>query len=296
LVDEGSDDVDALFHAGGERADSGVCPFVHADVGEEFVDAFLELGFGDVVESAEEGEVFSGGEVVVHDHFFADEADVGADLAVLGDDVEAGDGGGAVGGSGEGAEHADDGGFACAVGSEEAEDFAGHDLEADVVDGGEVAEHFLEVGDGDGGLAGLMVMRVVGGGCGGEDGFAGGFAGGAGDDDGFAGCAGDDFNGAAGGAFEVLGDGGLGGGHGGSLLFYFGADFGDVVAEEAEVLFHGLLVDEGDVVHVGVADDDEGIAFVDVEFSAETDGQDDLAAFADRGATVEFHFFHGNPI
>jgi len=46
----------------------------------------------------------------------------------------------------------DDGGFSAAVGAEEPEDFAFFDAEADVVDGGEVAETPNQMFGGDGGL------------------------------------------------------------------------------------------------------------------------------------------------
>ena len=54
----------------------------------------------------------------------------------------------------------------------------------------------------------------------------------------------------------------------GSLLANFGFELGDVIAHEVEVFVHGVFVEEGDVFHMGVADDDEGVAFFDVEFAA----------------------------
>ena len=59
-------------------------------------------------------------------------------------DVAAADAGGALGRLEDAAEHADDGGFAGAVRAEETEDRAALDGEADVIDGGEVAEAFRQ--------------------------------------------------------------------------------------------------------------------------------------------------------
>ena len=57
---------------------------------------------------------------------------------------------GAAGGREQAGEHLDGGGFAGAVGAEEAEELAGLDGEVDVVDGGEVAETAGEARGGDG--------------------------------------------------------------------------------------------------------------------------------------------------
>jgi hypothetical protein len=54
----------------------------------------------------------------------------------------------------------------------------------------------------------------------------------------------------------------------GLSLLDFAFEFGDVFADEVEVFVHGFLVEEHDVFDVAVADDDEGVAFFDVEVSA----------------------------
>ena len=73
------------------------------------------------------------------------------DFDGVGDGVQAEDLDGAGGGGEQAGEHLDGGGFACAVGAEEAEELAGSDGEVDVLNGGEFAETAGEACGGNGG-------------------------------------------------------------------------------------------------------------------------------------------------
>ena len=73
--------------------------------------------------------------------------------------VEAEDADVAAGALADAFEDFDGGGFACAVGAEQAEDFAGADFEIDASNGLEIAVFFAESGDGDGVFAHALVTE-----------------------------------------------------------------------------------------------------------------------------------------
>lgn len=145
LVHEGAGHGEALAPAAGEEGGAAVEVGLEVGEGDEFFAAGFEFGAVEAVEASVELEVFEGGEFVVEGEFLGHIADEAFDLFGGLFDVEAGDFGGSFGGFEDAAEHADDGGFAGAVGAEEAKDGAFGDVEGDVVDGGEVAEAFGEV-------------------------------------------------------------------------------------------------------------------------------------------------------
>ena len=91
------------------------------------------------------------GEAAEERQAFGDDADLALDFEGMGGEVEAEDLDVAGGGREQAGEHFDGGGFAGAVGAEEAEELARGDGEGDVIDGGEGAEAAGEVADGDGG-------------------------------------------------------------------------------------------------------------------------------------------------
>ena len=104
----------------------------------------------EAVHAADEAEVFGCGEAAEEGEAFGDYADLAFDLDGVGGGIEA-ENLDAAGGRGEEAgEHLDGGGFAGAVGAEEAEELTGGDAEVDVLNGGEVAEAAGQVGGGDG--------------------------------------------------------------------------------------------------------------------------------------------------
>ena len=85
---------------------------------------------------AQHDEVLPAGEQRVDGGVLGGQADAPADLVGLGADVEAGDGGLALVGLGEGGQDAHGGGLAGAVGPQHGGDGAGGDLEVDAGQGG----------------------------------------------------------------------------------------------------------------------------------------------------------------
>jgi len=134
IVDESSGDRGFLDHAGGEFVAAAVAEAVHVEASEDSVDAFFESWLVEAVEAAKVFDKFLSGEAAIEGGSGGEEADVGADFFGMLDDVVAADGGCAVGGFENSGEHTEGGGFAGAVGAEEAVDFAGLAGEADVID------------------------------------------------------------------------------------------------------------------------------------------------------------------
>ena len=150
-VDDGSGEGKFLLHAVREVGDEFLC-----FVGE--VHEFEELGGArgcgrgvEAVHAADEAEILGGGEAAEESEAFRDDADLALDFDGVSGGVEAEDLNAAGGGSEQAGEHLDGGGFACAVGAEEAEELAGGDGEIDVLNGGEFAETAGEIGGGDSG-------------------------------------------------------------------------------------------------------------------------------------------------
>ena len=108
-----------------------------AEAVDEGSGAVADGGAVEAIECAVVFEFFDEGEVFVVSGVFGDESDAGADGVGLCGDGESVDGCGAGGGSEQAAEHTYGGGFAGAVGTEEAEDFSSGDGEGEVLDGGD---------------------------------------------------------------------------------------------------------------------------------------------------------------
>jgi hypothetical protein len=153
VIDEGLGEADTALHAFGEFSDQAAVDLVEADHFEELGATPVAFGGGEVEEAAEEVDCFPGVEVAVEVGFFGEVAD-----AAFGGDVSGGvpeDLDMSPGGVEEPEEHLDGGGFAGAVGSEEAEDFTAADFEIDIIDGAgfgtapEVLEDFGEAADDD---------------------------------------------------------------------------------------------------------------------------------------------------
>src|SRR6476646_697492 len=139
IVYESAGDGGFLHHAGGELVAAAVAEAVHVEAVENVVDPFLKRGFLEAIEAAEVFDKFLGGGPGIDRRNGGEETDVGADFFGVLDDVVAADGGGAVGGLEDGGEHAQRGGFAGAVGAEQAVNLAGLTLKADVIDGTDFA-------------------------------------------------------------------------------------------------------------------------------------------------------------
>src|SRR6266849_3897752 len=135
VVDQGAGNGGFLLHAGGKLVAAAVAEAVHVQAVEDFVEALFEGGFIKTVEAPEVFDELLGGEAGIKRGGGGKKADVGAHFLGMLDDVVAADEGGAVGGFQDGGEHAQGGGFAGAVGAEQAVDAAGLAAETDVMDG-----------------------------------------------------------------------------------------------------------------------------------------------------------------
>ncbi len=147
-VDHGAGEGDPLFEADRQFVGHAVLEAGEADHVEEF-------GGGEdgvvlfAVNTAVEFQVFMDFQVAVEGEFLRHVADPVFEAVSLAPDMITGDEGVAAGGVQNAEEHFDGGGFSGPVGAEEAEDFAGVDVEADVIDGGETAEIFGQFHDAD---------------------------------------------------------------------------------------------------------------------------------------------------
>src|SRR6266446_5208412 len=159
LMEHGAAESETLLPAARKLRGQAIqigCEAVELD---NFVDAALQARGLQAVDAAVELQVFRDGQVVVETEILRHVADVLADRFGIGADVEAFHEGGTAAEWQKAGEHLDDGGFSAAVGAEETEDFAFFNAEADVVDGGEVAEAAHEVLRGDGGVSGRLQRR-----------------------------------------------------------------------------------------------------------------------------------------
>ena len=135
VVDDGLGDADALAVAFGQLADQLGADVAEGAAPDDLVGAALDVGAGDALELADEGEVLDDLHLGVEGRGFGEVADALLDLLRVLQHVEAGDGGLAGGGREEAGEDAHRGGFPGAVGAEEADDLALFHLEGDVVYG-----------------------------------------------------------------------------------------------------------------------------------------------------------------
>ena len=109
---------------------------------DQLVIALLERRAAQAVPAAVEAEVLVRGQLVIEGELLRHIADHAFDLLQVARHIQAGDARLTVAGPEQAAEQADDGGFAGAIGTQETEDGALADLEADVVNGSEVAKPF----------------------------------------------------------------------------------------------------------------------------------------------------------
>src|SRR5712664_1900888 len=152
LVQHGAAEGKALLPATGELRGQAIqigCEAVELD---NFVDAALQARGLQAVDPSVELQVFRDGQIVIEAEVLRHVADTFADGFGLGAYVEPFHMSGTAAERQKAGEHFDDRGFSAAVGAEETEDFAFFDAEADVVDGGEVAETPNQMVGGDGGL------------------------------------------------------------------------------------------------------------------------------------------------
>src|SRR3974390_181810 len=151
FMEHGAAESEALLPSAGELRRKALVVRTETVELNNVVDAAAEIPFVKAVDAAVESEIFLHGQVGGERKILGHVTDVFSDgLGILAH-VDALHGGVATGKGKEAGEHFDDGGFATAVGAEEAEDFALLDSKADIVDGSEIAETADQVLRGDGG-------------------------------------------------------------------------------------------------------------------------------------------------
>ena len=126
---------DALLHAGGVGADEAVALLVEPDVAERFSGAFARGGGGEPGHAAHVGHEVSGGHIYRKAVVLGEVADEFADLERMRECVDAQDFYRTARWGEEAEEDADEGGFAGAVGADQADD-AGVEGESERVEGG----------------------------------------------------------------------------------------------------------------------------------------------------------------
>src|SRR5216684_949445 len=162
LVQHGAAEGEALLPAAGKLRGQAIEVGFEAIELDDFIDAALQARRVEAVNPAVKLQVFCDCEVVIEAEILRHVADAFADGFGIGADVEAFDAGGTAAERQEAGEHFDDGGFSAAVGPEETENFPFFDAEADVVDGGEVAEAAHEMFGGDRCVCGSLRDRSHG--------------------------------------------------------------------------------------------------------------------------------------
>lgn len=130
VVNEDAGEAESLLHAAAKGADEGALFVRQSDEFEHVFDGVFALFGGDFVAGAEEVEVFGNFHVFVDAEEVGHVADEVTDGIGVAGDVVAEYLGAAFAGGKEGGEDAERGGFAGAVGSDEAEEVASIDLKA----------------------------------------------------------------------------------------------------------------------------------------------------------------------
>ena len=137
IVNNGASDTEALLHAAGEAVDHSVGFGIQADLRDGVADAGVEEVGLNLVAAGEMVYVFPDFEIAVDGEEVREVADVllGAGGMLLNVDVVDRDFAG--GGSEQTTDHFEGGGFAGAVGTDEAKDFALWDMQGEMVGGNE---------------------------------------------------------------------------------------------------------------------------------------------------------------
>ena len=143
--DQAGGEVEPAPHATGVVLDHLVARLGQREPLEQLVDRRFTSAPVEAVEVTDQPEVLAAGEQLVDGGGLGGQAHPVAHGIRLGDDVEAGDPGGAAGRDAERGHHPHRRGLARAVGAEHREHRAGGHREADAVDRGEVAERLDEV-------------------------------------------------------------------------------------------------------------------------------------------------------
>src|SRR6266487_5699682 len=143
VVNKSACDGGLLLHACGELVAAAVAEAVHVETMENIVDALFEGRFVQAIEAAEVFDQFLSGEAGIEGRGGGEKTDAGTDFFGSLDDIVAADERGAVSGLKDGGEHAEGGGFAGAIGSEEAVNPARLAGETDVIDSADFTALFV---------------------------------------------------------------------------------------------------------------------------------------------------------
>ena len=134
-MNDSAGNAETLLHAAGEAVDEGIGFGGEADLGNGVVNAGGELGGVELVATGEVVDIFPDFEIAVDGEEVREVADVLLGFGGLAGDINVVDGDGAGSGSEQSGDHFEGGGFAGTVGADEAEDFAGGDVEGEMVGG-----------------------------------------------------------------------------------------------------------------------------------------------------------------
>ena len=134
-MDQAEGDIEPASLAAGEGLDHAVAEAGEFELFGELVGAAFGFGGVDAVEASLGDEFLGDGAGGIGAAALGDISDAPPDAGRIDGQIEPGDGGVAGGWGEEGGEHAEDGGFAGAVGAEESDYFAGFDGEIDAADG-----------------------------------------------------------------------------------------------------------------------------------------------------------------
>ncbi len=139
LVQQRFDQAQPPFLLAAERFDKGLALVGQFGFGQQTVDARPDVARFDAAGAREEVQIFPDAQVVVGAQNVGHVADAGADRVGLAEQVLAGDGAAAAGGTRQGRQRLEQGGLARADGSDQADALARTDLD------GNVAEDFVAV-------------------------------------------------------------------------------------------------------------------------------------------------------
>ena len=147
MVDQRSGNVSAPAPAAGKLSIRAVQIFGEAAGSSRCIYGFRQSAASEAIETGAGEQIFPNGEERVQDVFLKDHADLAADGLILPSQAVTADLDGAAIGGQKGAEHADGGGFARAVGAQEGKKLTALNVEADVFDCRKGAEAFAQLVD-----------------------------------------------------------------------------------------------------------------------------------------------------
>ena len=163
VVHQAAGDLQAPPHAPRQGGGKGAGAVGEADGFQQLRGALAAPRSGDAVEPGVNANILGAGELGVAGHVLRNHSNRGAHRVGVANDIVPGHDRRAAGGRHQRGQHADERALAGAVGSEQAEDLAALDLEADVIHRQQRAETLADAFDVDGGAVWGLVLRFHGG-------------------------------------------------------------------------------------------------------------------------------------